>query len=42
MLEQSPGGSPDQQQDLADFLRRYQEDPNSISAWEAARRYRAR
>jgi hypothetical protein len=39
MLEQSPGGSPNQQ-DLADFLRRYQEDPNSISAEEAARRYR--
>jgi hypothetical protein len=29
-----------QQQELADFLRRYQEDPNSISAEEAASRYR--
>ena len=29
-----------QRHDYADFLRRFQEDPNSISADEAARRYR--
>jgi hypothetical protein len=39
-LQEMLGGSPQQQQDAADFLRRYQDDPGSISDAEAARRYR--
>lgn len=40
LLQQLFGGNPQRQQEYADFLRRYQDDPNSISDEEAARRYR--
>jgi hypothetical protein len=40
LLQRFLGGQPERQQDYADFLQRYQQDPNSISDEEAARRYR--
>lgn len=40
LLQQFLGKSPQRQQEYADFLRRFQNDPNSISDEEAARRYR--
>lgn len=40
MLQQFLGGNPQQQQDYLDFLKRYQNDPSSVSDAEAARRYR--
>lgn len=39
-LQQMLSGNPQQQQDYLDFLKRYQNDPHSISDAEAARRYR--
>jgi hypothetical protein len=39
-LQQLFGGDEAKQQDYADFLRRFQEDPGSISEAEASRRYR--
>ena len=40
LLQQFLGRSPQRQQEYADFLQRFQSDPNSISDEEAARRYR--
>ncbi len=40
LLQRFLGDQPERQQDYADFLRRYQQDPSSISDEEAARRYR--
>ncbi|GAB4206243.1 MAG: hypothetical protein OHK0022_33110 [Roseiflexaceae bacterium] len=40
LLQRFLGEQPERQQDYADFLRRYQHDPSSISDEEAARRYR--
>jgi len=40
LLQQFLGGNPQKQQEYADFLQRYQQDPTSISDAEAARRYR--
>lgn len=40
LLQKFLGSNPQKQQEYADFVRRYQEDPNSISDEEAARRYR--
>jgi len=40
MLKQFLGGSGSKQQDYGDFLRRFQQDPTSISGDEAANRYR--
>lgn len=40
LLHQFLGSNPQRQQDYADFLQRYQNDPSSISDDEAARRYR--
>ena len=37
---QSFGEDSDRQADYGDFLKRFQEDPHSISAEEAVRRYR--
>src|SRR5262245_30573100 len=39
-LEQFLGNDPSMQQDYRDFLRRFQEDPGSISEAEASQRYR--
>lgn len=40
LLQQFFGTNPQRQQEYADFVQRYQDDPNSISDEEAARRYR--
>lgn len=40
LLQQFFGTNPQRQQEYADFIQRYQDDPNSISDEEAARRYR--
>src|SRR5215208_3508845 len=40
MLQQFLGGNPSKQQDYSDFLRRFQQDPGSISESEASQRYR--
>lgn len=40
LLQKFFGTNPQQQQDYTDFIQRYQNDPNSISDQEAARRYR--
>ncbi len=40
LLQKFLGSNPQKQQDYADFVQRYQNDPNSISDEEAARRYR--
>jgi hypothetical protein len=40
LSDQSFGADSDRQADYGDFLKRFQEDPQSISAEEAARRYR--
>lgn len=40
LLQRFLGGQPERQQDYTDFLRRYQQDPGSISDAEAAQRYR--
>ena len=40
LLQQFLGSNPQKQQEYADFVQRYQNDPNSISDEEAARRYR--
>ena len=40
LLDRFFGTNPQAQQDYGDFVRRYQDDPNSISDEEAARRYR--
>ncbi|HEU5014783.1 MAG TPA: hypothetical protein VFT66_19840 [Roseiflexaceae bacterium] len=40
LLQKFLGSNPQKQQDYADFVQRYQNDPSSISDEEAARRYR--
>jgi hypothetical protein len=40
LLQQFFGTNPQRQQEYSDFLQRYNNDPNSISDEEAARRYR--
>jgi hypothetical protein len=40
LLQKFFGTNPQAQQDYSDFVQRYQNDPNSISDEEAARRYR--
>jgi hypothetical protein len=40
LLQKFFGTNPQAQQDYGEFVRRYQDDPNSISDEEAARRYR--
>ena len=40
LLQKFFGTNPQAQQEYGDFIRRYQDDPNSISDEEAARRYR--
>jgi len=40
LLQKFLGSNPQKQQDYADFVQRYHNDPNSISDEEAARRYR--
>lgn len=40
LLQQFLGANPQRQQEYSDFVRRFQNDPNSISDEEAARRYR--
>jgi hypothetical protein len=40
MLQKFFGSNPQHQQEYSDFVQRYQDDPNSISNDEAARRYR--